>query len=1240
MSLKGLFPVLSIHPEYRRHLQEVGNVVGHSRKPPEIAVRQGARPLYIAALWSHLKIPVVVITPRPGDARRLYDQVLTYLDDQGPDLQAPVYLCPEPEVLPFERLAVDANTTNQRLVALAALASVCRTASMAPEDGEVEEVAGPLVITSIGATLSKTLPRAAFSSVGLQQPAGAVSGPESPPSPLGERGHEGNFGNGLALRIGQRLRLNLFLPRLLDLGYHHEASVEAPGSFSQRGGIVDVYSPHSDLPFRLELLGDEIETIRLFDPYSQRSVRGVAEVRIIPAREQLPNLADRSLVDSLIQKMDFSICHPDVRSRMEEELETLLTDTNIETLSFYNGLLNHACLLEYVPKDALIVLDRWGQLQSEAEDMEERFAQMRTNREQRGELPRRFPAPHQEWEQFVEELGGHRRSLLQSPHIPPVEGGTEGGQADRIFHASPAFFGKMEQFAAGIRQFRSEGKAVVVVSQHSRRLAEILEQDGEGILNEAKALGKVPQPGGVYLVPGSLREGWMLAPHPTLILLTDAEIFGTVKERRQLRRQTKHSPAINLSELVPGSYVVHIDHGVARFAGTTRMVAPLEGIPSLPPSEGGIQGGKEYLVLEYADGDRLYVPTEHLDRVSAYVGAQDHQPTLTRLGSADWARTKERVRAETRETAEELLKLHAARQIAEGHPFGQDTVWQQELEDVFPYEETPDQALAITEVKADMEGPKPMDRLICGDVGYGKTEVALRASFKAVLDGRQVALLVPTTVLAQQHYATFSDRLSPFPFRVEVLSRFRTGKEQQDVIEGLAQGSVDIVVGTHRLLQKDVHFKNLGLVIVDEEQRFGVAHKERLKKLRKEVDVLTLSATPIPRTLYMALGGIRDMSTMDTSPEARLPVKTFVSEYSDDVIKEAILRELERGGQAFFLHNRVKTIYEAATHLSELAPQARVIIGHGQMPESELEEMMLAFSRGEADVLVCTTIIEAGLDLPNVNTLIVDRADRFGLSQLYQLRGRVGRGDHRAYAYLLVPRGRRITEAAEQRLEAILEASDLGWGFRVAMRDLEIRGAGNLLGAAQSGQIHAVGLDLYSQLLQEAVRELAEQPGAAGLVSPKAAKSELTRVELPLAAQIPEQYIAHLPTRLSVYQRLTRVTQRQEVTEIREELQDRFGPIPAEVENLLSLVDLRALAATLGIESVTRAGDSIVLALKDPVGGAKAPLQKALGPAAIVGNRQIQLPVWRLGEQWLSRLTKMVERLQVFRERLHVTAVG
>jgi len=1197
MSLNGVLSVITSHPEYLRHMATASTSVA----PPRIAVRQGARPGYIGALWRHQGGPLLVITPRPEDARRLHDQLLTYVGEGEQ-----VYLLPEPEVLPFERLSVDANTSNQRLAALAALAS-----ASVHHDGE--EPPHPLIVASVGAVLIKTLPL------------GLMVGP-----------HTGGENSGLwRIGVGEKVRLNQLLAHWVDLGYRNEPVVEAPGCFSHRGGIIDVYPPHAELPYRIELWDDEIDTIRQFDPYSQRSVRGVEEVRLIPAREQLPNLTSRRRVQELVSEIDFTRCNQDVRERMEEELANLFSAPNLESISFYNGALNWTNLLEYLPRHGRIVLERASQIEAEALDLQERFDRMRSGREDRGDLPAGFPTPYLAWQEFAAELEQRPRLLLQT---------WVDDEDDRIFQPAVPYYGRLEQLASDVRRYQQEGKAVVAVTQHARRLAEILEQAGAGVALSA-ALGDLPQPGRVYLVPGSLREGWTIETPMSgaaksngdgprletregkpcsLTLLTDAELFGTVKERRYRRvRRSEHGPAVVLSDLVPGSYVVHIDHGVARFAGTTKI--------------GGDGEEKEYLVLEYAEQDKLYVPTDNLDRVSAYVGALDRPPTLTRLSAADWARVKERVKGATKELAMELLKLHAARQAAEGHEFGPDTVWQQELEDSFPFEETPDQANAINEVKADMERIKPMDRLICGDVGYGKTEVALRAAFKTVNDGMQVGLLVPTTVLAQQHYVTFSERLAPFPVRVEVLSRFRTRNEQQEVVEGLKDGRVDIVIGTHRLLQKDIQFKNLGLAVVDEEHRFGVGHKERLKKLRREVDVLTLSATPIPRTLNQALSGIRDLSTMDTPPEARLPVKTFVSEYSEDVIKEAILREVERNGQVFFLHNRVRTIQQTAAQIGELVPQARILVAHGQMAEADLEDVMVAFSRGEADVLMCTTIIESGLDMPNVNTLIVDRADRFGLSQLYQLRGRVGRGDHRAYAYLLIPRGRRITVAAERRVQAILEASDLGSGFRIAMRDLEIRGAGNLLGAAQSGHIQEVGLDLYSQLLQEAVRELAEEQGREA-VAPIQDNADLPRLELPLQARIPESYIAHMPTRLAVYQQVARIAERRGVPELRDELQDRFGPVPPEVESLLLLADLRALGASVGVESMQQNGEAIVLTLRSSVGGARTPLQRALGPSVIVGHKQIHMPLRRLGDQWLSRLTKVLERFLVFQARLQSLA--
>ena len=1180
MTLKGVLELLDRHPEHRGNVDASAS----SGDASGVTVRQGARSAFLASLWRRQRGPLLVITPRPDDARRLHDQLLTYLGEDQP-----IHLLPEPEVLPYERLAVDANTGNQRLTALAALAGAGRFGASEPD-------VQPLVICSVGSALLYTLPPELMA--GVFPATGALS----------------------LWKKGDRIRIETVLGQWLDLGYHNEPVVEAPGSFSHRGGILDVFPTGSEWPLRIELWDDEIDTIRYFDPVSQRSIRPADEVRLAPAREQLPGLAHQQTMESSIEALDYAKCGNEVRDRMAEELSVLSSAPNPETLSFYNGLVNQAHLMEYIGANGLVVLERYGRVEAEALELEERFERMREAREDRGELPVNFPSPHMDWEEFSNRLSGVPQMQLQT---------WVGDDEDKIFRPSTPYYGKLEQLAADVRRHQEANYAVVAVTQHQRRVAEILEQEGVGV-TQADSLESAPTAGQVVLLPGYLRDGWTVhlpaggenGEVTTLVLLTDSELFGTVKEQRyHRRRKVEHGPEVVLADLVPGAHVVHIDHGVARFAGTTRI--------------GDDEDEKEYLILEYAENDKLYVPTDHLDRVSAYVGAQDQPPSLTRLSTAEWARVKSRVKGATREMAQELLRINAARAIAEGHEHGSDTVWQQELEDSFPFIETPDQARAIVEVKADMETTRPMDRLICGDVGYGKTEIALRAAFKSVNDGLQVAMLVPTTVLAQQHYATFSERLSPFPVKIEVLSRFRTPKEQQEVIEGLKDGSVDIVIGTHRLLQKDVRFKNLGLAVVDEEQRFGVSHKERLKQLRQQVDVLTLSATPIPRTLNMALAGIRDLSTMDSAPEARLPVKTFVSEYSEDVIKEAILREMERGGQVFYLHNRVRTINQAAAEINKLVPQARIMVGHGQMAETELEDVMVGFANGDADILVCTTIIESGLDMPNVNTLILERADRFGLAQLYQLRGRVGRSEHRAYAYLLVPRGRRITEAADHRLQAILEASELGAGFRIAMRDLEIRGAGNILGASQSGHIQEVGLDLYTQLLNEAVRELEEEGGSSdGVEIPP----ELPRIELPMNARIPEDYVDHLPTRLAVYQRLAKMSDADYIPEVREELRDRFGPLPEEVENLLTLVSLRTLAADVGVESIVQGNDAIVLSLRVPVGGARVPLQRALGPSVQVGNTQMQMPLRRLGDEWLSRLTRVLERFLVFQENLTALA--
>ena len=720
---------------------------------------------------------------------------------------------------------------------------------------------------------------------------------------------------------------------------------------------------------------------------------------------------------------------------------------------------------------------------------------------------------------------------------------------------------------------------------------------------------------------GSLPEGFRFTPGGAASpwhLFTDGEIFGWRPPRPRRRSLPKaEAPEAAYADLKPGDWVVHVEFGIGRFAGLVRRT--LEGQE------------REYLLVEYAEGDQLFVPVHQADRLTKYIGPDERPPTPTRLGTGEWQQVKARVRRAVEQVARDLLDLYARRQVAQGHAFGPDTDWQRELEAGFPYEETEDQARAIAEVKRDMESPRPMDRLICGDVGYGKTEVALRAAFKAVMDGKQVAVLVPTTVLAQQHYHTFRRRLAAFPVEVEMLSRFRTEAEQREILFRLANGAIDIIIGTHRLLSGDVQFKDLGLVIIDEEQRFGVTHKEHFKRLRTSVDVLTLTATPIPRTLYMALTGVRDISVINTPPQERLPVITHVGPYDPQVVRQAILRELDRGGQVFFVHNRVHTIQAMRKHLARLVPEARIAVAHGQMPERQLAAVMERFAAGEVDVLLSTTIIESGLDFPNANTLIVDRADTFGLAQLYQLRGRVGRGAVQAYAYFFRHRRKPPTPEGRQRLQVLAEHSALGAGLSIAMRDLEIRGAGDLLGTRQHGHMAAVGFHLYTHLLAEAVRRLRKEHGLPPDPTAEAlAYRPPVSVELSLAVGIPSAYIPDQRMRLAFYRRLAELRTLDEVDALAQELRDRFGPVPEAVDNLLYQVRVRVLAEKAGLASVGGEAGQIVLRYPVPEGEKGQPRQalrlRPLPPPVRTGRWAYWLP-YEGNPHWREDLLRALEAL-------------
>ncbi len=1111
-----------------------------------------------------LGVPVLALTARPERARQVHSDLTVWCGEDGE-----VYQFPEGETLPFERLMADDASTHGRIRTLEAL---LRTGEESPLP--------PVVVASVAAAAQRTIAREVFESSRHR------------------------------VAVGQRVDLNALLHRWQAMGYRVEPSVEVPGTASRRGGIVDVFSPGSDLPSRIELWGDVVESIRLFDPTSQRSVQPVEETLVLPCQEALPGLIPREYVEEQYGRLEMSNCAPQTRNRIQEEMSLLLSGHALEEPGFYQGFFCQGSLMDFLGPDTLVIVEQPGHVEDEGLRLEAKSVELQSAKEDRGDVPRNFPSLHVPWEELSDRLSATARRLETAPWALSEDDGDSSGH-DLGFLSPEGYRGRIDTLAEDVRGWRRNGDRVVLVSHHASRLAEVFRGLDLPVDSDGMGQGE-PGKGSVSLLRESLAEGWSLPlGSTTLHLLTDAEIMGQTKER-PLRRRSQAPRIASLAELETGSYLVHTEHGIGRFLGTQHM--------------GGEQSEKEYLVMEYAAGDKLYVPTDQLDRVAPYVASGERMPSLTRLGTQEWRRSKERARASTRELAEQLLSLYASREVVDGFAFSVDTPWQQEMEDAFPFQETPDQMESIHEVKRDMEYHRPMDRLVCGDVGYGKTEVALRAAFKAVMDGMQVAFLVPTTVLAQQHYVTFSERLATFPLRVEVLSRFRTHEEQRRVAEDLAEGKVDICIGTHRLLQKDVSFKNLGLVVVDEEQRFGVAHKERLKEMRREADVLTLSATPIPRTLHMALSGIRDMSTIETPPEERLSIKTYVSEYSEEVIREAVLREMDRGGQVFFLHNRVHSIEETAMKIREIVPEAAVTIGHGQMPEEHLEQVMSDFAQAKYDVMVCTTIIEAGLDMPNVNTLIIDRADRLGLAQLYQLRGRVGRGVNRAYAYLMVPRRRSITETAEKRLKTIMAATELGAGFRIAMRDLEIRGAGNILGAEQSGHIHAVGYELYSQLLAQAVDEVRSQRrGEPSRLSPQ---TQDVKVDLSIAAHIPVHYIPDFATRLGVYQRMVKTREREEIAALGEEIKDRFGPLPRAVRDLLYVMDIKSLALEAGAESVVQDGNAAVMQLREPVEGARLALQKALGNGIHVGHSQIRIP---LGREWQKTLSETLERLAAFK---------
>ncbi|MFC4058445.1 transcription-repair coupling factor [Planomonospora corallina] len=1120
MSLSGLLDLVVAEPALASALDDARLGVGSGASlvgPPALrpfavaalACRGAARDAGSAGDATGTRT-VLAVTATEREAEDLAAAVSSLLDEHA------VAVFPAWETLPHERLSPRSDTVGKRLAVLRRLAH--------PVPGD--PAAGPLsvVVAPVRAVL---------------QPIVRGLGDLEP----------------VRLRAGDEADLDGVVHALVSAGYHRVDMVEKRGEVAVRGGLLDVFPPTEEHPLRLEFWGDAVEEVRWFKVADQRSLE-VAEGGLFapPCRELLLSDEVRARAAELAAE------HPE----LAEVLSQLAEGVPVEGMEAFAPVLagEMDLLVDHLPARAAVLVCDPERIRSRADEL------VRTSQEfleaswitaaAGGQAPIDLGAAAF---RTLEEVREHAGKLGQPWwSIAPFGGGDDELDEHRdgalVLDAreAEAYRGDTQRALADIKGWLEAGRTVVLVSEGhgpAERMVELL----KGVDLPARlvpGIDRTPDPRVVHVTTGLLEHGFV---SPSLAVLTHLDLVGQKASTKDMRRlPSRRRNMVDPLQLKVGDHVVHEQHGVGRYVEMVQRT---------------VQGAtREYLVIEYAKGDRLYVPTDQLDEVTRYVGGE--APTLNRMGGADWAKAKTRAKKAVKEIAGELIRLYSARMASPGHAFGPDTPWQREMEDAFPYAETGDQLEAIEEVKRDMERPVPMDRLICGDVGYGKTEIAVRAAFKAVQDGKQVAVLVPTTLLVQQHLSTFAERFSGFPLNVRPISRFQTDAEVAETLRGLADGSVDVVIGTHRLLSPEIRFKGLGLIIIDEEQRFGVEHKEAMKRMRTQVDVLAMSATPIPRTLEMGLTGIREMSTILTPPEERHPILTFVGPYDEKQIAAAIRRELMRDGQAFFVHNRVASINKVAARLHELVPEARIAVAHGQMNEQQLEKIMVGFWEREFDVLVSTTIVESGLDVPNANTLIVDRADNYGLSQLHQLRGRVGRGRERGYAYFLYPPEKPLTETAHERLATIAQHTEMGAGMYVAMKDLEIRGAGNILGAEQSGFIAGVGFDLYVRMMSEAVQEQ-----KAKLDGGEVEERPEVKVELPVNAHIPHDYVTSERLRLEAYKRVAAVCTDDDIAAVRDELTDRYGRPPAEVENLLAVARFRIRARKAGLTDVTLQGQHI-----------------------------------------------------------------
>jgi transcription-repair coupling factor (superfamily II helicase) len=1146
-------------------------------------------PVLTAGLIEAQASPVLILTPSLERAERWLAVLLRLGIPESRLLRVPPALTPI-----MEPTGVEREVLHERIQALRAL-----------QRGEAL-----CIIAPVSAALQRTMPPPQFEAECLRLGIAAPNATESDPPERSDR----------VIQIEPEVLVR----RLLEAGYEYEEPVRLPGHFARRGGIVDVFPMGAGSPVRIEFFGDEIASLRRFDPNSQRSISSLRSVLIPPARE-VP-MGNPLVVERVRAEWEAQIAEqpaalqPALRENLEADMQPLTQGMPFDRLEIYLPWLvsERACLVDYLPSDALLILEEPLLLQMAWERLQEEVQQSLDSRASRGDL---IPLKAELYLQAPTSLHARCSTLVLESGLAEASDMSDrsdmSDKSDRVVVAVgtrslETTRGRLPDLWNSLRRWHEANYQIVIATDRPHQVKRAL-QEAALPWHEPDGSDKSEGTRPLLLWRGNLGGGFVWDAQ-RFALITDAELFERNRLRLPPRRFNEGIPITSIMDLQPGDYVVHIHHGIGIFRGLTTL------------ERDGAR--REYLLIEYAHPDRIFVPTDQLDRIQKYIAPDDKPPEIHRLNSQQWVRRVAQARRKAREVALELLRLYATREKATRPPADPDTPWQEEMEASFPYIETPSQLQAIREVKRDLESPHPMDRLLVGDVGFGKTEVALRAAFKAIMAGRQVALLCPTTVLAYQHWQTFLERFEPFGVQVELLSRLISPAEQKRILHGLKTGAVDMVIGTHRLLSRDVQFKNLGLVIIDEEQRFGVMQKERFKQLRGTVDVLSMSATPIPRTLYMALTEIRDMSLISDPPPGRLPIRTYLLPRTDWTIREAILRELQREGQVFYVVPRVQGIEQVAEHLKQLVPHARIAVAHGQMPAQRMESTVLAFYQHRYDVLISTTIIENGLDMPNVNTLIVEGAERFGLAQLYQLRGRVGRSDRQAYAYFLFKPGK-LGAKAEERLQALKEFSHLGSGFALALRDLEIRGAGNLLGEEQHGAMRMVGFELYQAMLREAIRQL--RKGALAPIGDEdqepLLEESLPPIQLPLDAYIPADYITSEAQRLGYYKRIAGSRTRTELKDLVRELRDRYGALPPPLKNLLRLMEVRVVAHEVGVATMLTENGRLLVKFK-PDRELRVSWQLALQkqfPSLRTQPDELSLP---LGKQPLETLLSALNALK------------